>query len=84
MRPDQRAMATLAADLPATIMAASSESKQKWMLRCSAGAARDNGSRRDFETAPDRRDQLARWGKVGAGDGNRTHDIQLGKLSFYH
>jgi hypothetical protein len=20
----------------------------------------------------------------GAGDGNRTHDIQLGKLSFYH
>jgi hypothetical protein len=21
---------------------------------------------------------------VGAGDGNRTHDIQLGKLSFYH
>lgn len=26
------------------------------------------------------------WGylKVGAGDGNRTHDIQLGKLSFYH
>ena len=23
-------------------------------------------------------------GKTGAGDGNRTHDIQLGKLSFYH
>jgi hypothetical protein len=22
--------------------------------------------------------------KAGAGDGNRTHDIQLGKLSFYH
>jgi hypothetical protein len=22
--------------------------------------------------------------KSGAGDGNRTHDIQLGKLSFYH
>jgi hypothetical protein len=22
--------------------------------------------------------------KFGAGDGNRTHDIQLGKLSFYH
>jgi hypothetical protein len=21
--------------------------------------------------------------KVGAGDGNRTHDIQLGKLTFY-
>ena len=21
---------------------------------------------------------------LGAGDGNRTHDIQLGKLSFYH
>jgi hypothetical protein len=21
---------------------------------------------------------------IGAGDGNRTHDIQLGKLSFYH
>jgi hypothetical protein len=21
---------------------------------------------------------------AGAGDGNRTHDIQLGKLSFYH
>jgi hypothetical protein len=24
------------------------------------------------------------FGKSGAGDGNRTHDIQLGKLSFYH
>jgi hypothetical protein len=22
--------------------------------------------------------------KVGAGDGNRTHDTQLGKLMFYH
>ena len=22
--------------------------------------------------------------ETGAGDGNRTHDIQLGKLSFYH
>jgi hypothetical protein len=22
-------------------------------------------------------------GFVGAGDGNRTHDIQLGKLTFY-
>jgi|HubBroStandDraft_6_1064221.scaffolds.fasta_scaffold520279_2 hypothetical protein len=22
--------------------------------------------------------------EFGAGDGNRTHDIQLGKLSFYH
>ena len=22
-------------------------------------------------------------GKLGAGDGNRTHDIQLGKLTFY-
>jgi hypothetical protein len=21
---------------------------------------------------------------VGAGDGNRTHDTQLGKLMFYH
>jgi hypothetical protein len=24
------------------------------------------------------------FAKSGAGDGNRTHDIQLGKLSFYH
>ena len=23
-------------------------------------------------------------GRVGAGDGNRTHDTQLGKLMFYH
>ncbi len=25
------------------------------------------------------------WSKegIGAGDGNRTHDIQLGKLTFY-
>ena len=22
--------------------------------------------------------------KSGAGDGNRTHDMQLGKLPFYH
>jgi len=22
--------------------------------------------------------------KIGAGEGNRTLDIQLGKLSFYH
>jgi hypothetical protein len=22
--------------------------------------------------------------EVGAGDGDRTHDIQLGKLAFYH
>jgi len=22
-------------------------------------------------------------GWIGAGDGNRTHDIQLGKLTFY-
>jgi hypothetical protein len=22
-------------------------------------------------------------GGIGAGDGNRTHDIQLGKLTFY-
>jgi hypothetical protein len=22
--------------------------------------------------------------KIGAGDGNRTHDMQLGKLPFYH
>jgi len=21
--------------------------------------------------------------EIGAGDGNRTHDIQLGKLTFY-
>jgi hypothetical protein len=21
---------------------------------------------------------------IGAGDGNRTHDMQLGKLPFYH
>ncbi len=21
---------------------------------------------------------------IGAGDGDRTHDIQLGKLTFYH
>ena len=22
--------------------------------------------------------------KIGAGDGTRTHDVQLGKLAFYH
>jgi len=22
--------------------------------------------------------------RIGAGDGNRTHDMQLGKLPFYH
>ena len=30
------------------------------------------------------RERIARFGEiVGAGDGNRTHDIQLGKLTFY-
>jgi hypothetical protein len=29
-------------------------------------------------------DRSAGGATVGAGDGNRTHDIQLGKLSFYH
>jgi hypothetical protein len=28
-------------------------------------------------------DSWISWRKVGAGDGNRTHDIQLGKLTFY-
>jgi integrase len=29
------------------------------------------------------RESVTSRGSVGAGDGNRTHDIQLGKLSFY-
>lgn len=24
------------------------------------------------------------YGELQAGDGTRTHDIQLGKLTFYH
>ena len=27
---------------------------------------------------------LTRWNVCGAGDGDRTHDIKLGKLAFYH
>jgi hypothetical protein len=31
-----------------------------------------------------RANRSAAGAKVGAGDGNRTHDTQLGKLMFYH
>ena len=34
-------------------------------------------------SAAERRIALLTKGLVGAGDGNRTHDIQLGKLTFY-
>ncbi len=36
-----------------------------------------NGSRSAYPLAEKRL-------SVGAGDGNRTHDMQLGKLPFYH
>jgi hypothetical protein len=38
------------------------------------GALLPSKSSRQYEYSP---------GKFGAGDGNRTHDIQLGKLTFY-
>ena len=28
--------------------------------------------------------RLSYWNDGGAGDGDRTHDIKLGKLAFYH
>ena len=41
-----------------------------------AGTASDGAA---LDTA----NAMKRFGEIGAGDGNRTHDIQLGKLTFY-
>ena len=35
-------------------------------------------------TEDDSSDVDRRCGKIGAGDGTRTHDILLGKQMFYH
>ena len=61
--------------MPAT--SAGMTSQRKWLANrsCEAASAFAEASA----------DNLRRFAaQVGAGDGNRTHDTQLGKLMFYH